>query len=206
MDLYAANTGNGQRGVIAMEEFGLPYRLTRVDLQKGESRTPQFLERNPMGQIPVLMDPDGPSGKPVTLSQSGAILMYMVDKTGGKLMPKDPNQRVKTMEWMMNGCTDIAVTSGAIAQMSIFAKEKVPSSIEHFEQRLVKYFRVCDAQLQGRDYLTGNELTIADLALFPVVHGRKALADKAGDLPNLMRWYATMAARPTIQRALKALA
>jgi GST-like protein len=215
MDLYAANTGNGQRGCIALEEFGIPYRLHKIDLTKGEQRTPEFLARNPMGQIPVLVDPDGPGGKPATLSQSGAILLYLAEKTG-KFMPKDPAQRTKVLEWMMNACTDIAVTSGAIFQVSVAAQEKVPSIIELFEGRLVKYFRVCDGQLQGRAYLTSNEVTVADLALFPVVNARKALMDKAqvktaqvkaaGDMPNLTRWHAAMAARPAIQRALQALA
>ncbi len=205
MELYAWNTGNGQRGAIAVEEFGVPYHLTKVDLTKGEQRAPEYLAKNPMGQIPMLVDPDGPGGKPVTLSQSGAILLYLAEKTG-KFMPKDLVQKAKVLEWMMNACTDIAVTSGAIAQMSLFAKEKVPSSIAHFEERLVKYFRVCDGQLKGQDYLTGKEVTVADLALFTVVHSRKPLMDKAGDLPNLIRWYAAMAARPAIQRGLKALA
>jgi len=205
MDLYAANTGNGQRGCIALEEFGMPFRLTKVDLTKGDQRTPEFLARNPMGQIPVLVDPDGPGGKPATLSQSGAILLYLAEKTG-KFMPKDGTRRSKTLEWMMNACTDLAVTSGAIFQVSVAAKEKVPSVIEHFENRLVKYFRVCDGQLKGQSYLTGEEVTVADLALFPVVHGRKALMEKAGDMANLGKWYAAMAARPAIQRALKALA
>ncbi len=205
MELYAWNTGNGQRGAIAVEEFGVPYHLTKIDLTKGEQRTPEFLARNPMGQIPVLVDPDGPGGKPLTLSQSGAILLYLAEKTG-KFLPKDGAQRAKVLEWMFNANTDLAVTSGAIFQVSVAAKEKVPSVIEHFENRLLKYFRVCDGQLRGQDYLTGKDLTVADLALFTVVHGRKALVDKAGDLPNLTRWYAAMAARPAIQRALKALA
>ena len=205
MELYAWNTGNGQRGAVAAEEFGVPFKLIKVDLTKGEQRKPEFLAKNPMGQIPVLVDPDGPGGKTVTLSQSGAILLYLAEKTG-KFMPKNGAERAKVLEWTMNACTDIAVTSGAIAQMSIFAKEKVPSSIAHFEERLLKYFRVCEAQLDGKDYLTGKDVTIADLALFTVVNSRKPLVDKAGDLPNLTRWYTAMAARPAIQRALKSLA
>lgn len=204
LDLYAANTGNGQRGAVACEESGLPYKLHKIDLVKGEQRAPDFLARNPMGQIPVLVDSEGPGGKTLTLSQSGAILLYLAQKSG-KFLPKDPLQHAKAMEWLFNACTDIAVTGGAIFQVSVAAKEKVPSIIEHFENRLLKYFRVCDAQLKGKDYLVG-ELTVADLALFTVANSRKALIDKAGDLPNLTRWFAAMAARPAIQRALKSLA
>ena len=201
IDLYAAGTGNGQRGAIALEETGLPYTLHKIDLTKGEQRTPDFLARNPMGQIPVIVDSDGPGGKPLTLSQSGAILLYTAEKSG-KFLPKDSLKRWKAIEWMQNACTDIAVTSGAIFQVSIAAKEKVPSIIEHFETRLLKFFRVCEGQLAGRDYLTG-ELTVADLALISVTTGRKALIDKAGDLPNLTRWMGTMTARPGVAKALK---
>jgi GST-like protein len=204
MDLYAAGTGNGLRAVIALEEFGLPYRLHKIDLVKGESHTPEFLARNPMGQIPVVVDPDGPGGKPITLSQSGAILLYLAEKTG-KFLPKDSLQRFKTLEWMLNACTDIAVTSGGIFQLSVAAKEKVPSNIAHFENRLLAYFRVCDGQLKGRDYLLGD-LSVADLALYSVAAGRKAIIDKAGDLPHLTRWLGTLGARPGIQRGMKAFA
>jgi GST-like protein len=204
MDLYAAGTGNGIRGAIALEECGFPYKLHKLDLTKGESRTPEHLARNPMGQIPVLVDSDGPGGKPLTLSQSGAILLYLAEKSG-KFLPKDPAKRWQHMEWMMNCCTDIAVTGGAIFQVSVAAKEKVPSIIEHFENRLLKYLRVCDAQLQGKDFLVG-EIGVADLALYSVAATRKAIVDRAGDLPNLTRWMGTMGARPGIQRAMKAFA
>ncbi len=201
IDLYAAGTGNGQRGAIALEESGLPYKLHKIDLTKGEQRAPEFLARNPMGQIPVMVDSDGPGGKPITLSQSGAILLYVAEKSG-KFLPKDPAQRYKAIEWMLNACTDIAVTSGGIFQLSVAAKEKVPSNIEHFENRLLKYFRVCNDQIKGKDFLLG-EITVADLALYSVTAGRKAIIDKAGDLPHLTRWMATMGARPGIQKAMK---
>jgi len=200
IDLYAAGTGNGQRAAIALEETGLPYRLHKIDLAKGEQRTPEFLARNPMGQIPVIVDSEAPGGKIVTLSQSGAILIYTGEKTG-KFLPVDPVRRYKTIEWLMNACTDIAVTSGAIFQLSVAAKEKVPSSIEHFENRLLKYFRVCDGQLKTREYLVG-EITMADFALYSVTVARKALIDKAGDLPNLTRWMGLLAARPHVQKAM----
>jgi GST-like protein len=200
IDLYAAGTGNGQRGAIALEETGLAYRLHRIDLAKGEQRTPEFLARNPMGQIPVIVDSDGPGGKPVTLAQSGAILLYAAEKSG-KFLPADPVARWKAMEWMFHVCTDIAITSGAIFQMSVAAREKVPSSIEHFENRLLKFLHVCDGRLKTKPYLA-DELSVADLALYPVALARKPLIEKAGDLPDLMRWMGVMAARPGIQRAL----
>jgi GST-like protein len=200
IELYAAGTGNGQRGAIALEETGLPYRLIRIDLTKGEQRTPEFLARNPMGQIPVIVDTGAPGGKPITLSQSSAIMLYAAEKSG-QYLPKDPARRWKAIEWLLNVCTDIAPSSGSIFQMAVAAKEKVPSSIEHFENRLLRYLRVCDGQLKSREYLT-DEITIADFALYPVTAARKPLIDKAGDLPNLTRWMGAMAARPAIQKAM----
>ena len=204
IQLYAANTGNGQRGTIALEESGLPFQLNKINLQKGEQQSPEFLARNPMGQIPVIVDSDGPGGKSVTLSQSGAILLYVAQKTG-KFLPKDPVALAKCHEWLMNACTDIAAVSSVMFVLMNFVKEKVPSNAEWYEQRLMRYFHVCEAQLKGRDYLAG-ELTVADLALFPVVNTRRPLIDKAGDMPNLTKWHTAMAARPAIQRALKSLA
>jgi len=155
IDLYAAGTGNGQRGAIALQETGLPFRLHKIDLAKGEQRTPEFLIRNPMGQIPVIVDPDGPDGKPLTLSQSSAIMLYAAEKSG-RFLPNDPARRFKAIEWLLNVATDIAPASGAIFQMAVAAKEKVPSSIEHFENRLLRYLRVCDGQLKAREYLVSH--------------------------------------------------
>jgi GSH-dependent disulfide-bond oxidoreductase len=202
IELYAAGTGNGQRGAIALEECGVAYHLNKIDLTKGEQQSPEFLSRNPMGQIPVIVDSDGPGGKPLTLSQSGAILLYLAQKSG-KFLPKEPALQIRTIEWMLNACTDIAASSATMFQLANFVKEKVPSNIEYYEGRVMKYFGVCEKQLAGNKAVMG-EMSIADFALFPIVNARKPLIDKAGNLPNLAKWWETMTARPGIQRALKA--
>lgn len=201
IDLYSAGTANGFRASVALEEAGLSYRVHKVDLARGEHRDTEFLKLNPAGLIPVIVDQDGPGGKPITLSQSGAIILYIAEKTG-KFLPKDAARRAVTMQWFMQGATDVAATSGAIFRLENSVPEKIPSSIEYFKQRLLGFFSVCDAQLAGRAYLA-DELSVADLMLYPNFALRKPLIDQAGGFANLQRWGATMASRPAVQKGMK---
>ena len=201
IDLYSAGTANGFRASVALEEAGLPYHLHKVDLAKGEHRRAEFLKRNPAGLIPVIVDQDGPGGKPLTLSQSGAIILYIAEKTG-KFLPKDPAQRAVAMQWFMQGASDVAATSGAIFRLENSVPEKIPSSIDYFKQRLLGFFSVCDERLAGREYLA-DELSVADLMLYPNFALRKPLIDQAGGFANLQRWGSTMAARPAVRKGMK---
>jgi GST-like protein len=203
IDLYLAPTANGLRASIALEECGLPYTPHKIDLMKGEQRTPEFLKLNPAGQIPVLVDSDGPGGKPLTLAQSGAIILYCSQKSG-KLMPQDPARRIQALQWFMQGATDLAPTSGAIFQLEMVAPEKNAAITEHFKKRLLNFFALSDQRLAGRDYLA-DELSIADLMLYPNYFARKALIDAAGGCANLHRWAAIMAARPAIKKGMNPL-
>jgi GST-like protein len=200
IDLYSAGTANGFRASVALEEAGLSYRVHKVDLAKGEHRRAEFLKLNPAGLIPVIVDLAGPGGKPITLSQSGAIILYIAEKTG-KLLPKDAARRAIALQWFMQGATDVAATSGAIFRLENSVPEKIPSSIDYFKNRLLGFLSVCDAQLAGRDYLA-DELSVADLMLYPNFALRKALIDEAGGLPHLQRWGATMASRPAVQKGM----
>lgn len=200
IDLYTASTGNGRRATVALEECGLPYTVHRVDLAKGEAKTPEFLKINPAGAIPAIVDPDGPGGKPVTLAQSGAIVLYAAEKSG-KLIPKDPVKRAEAYQWFMQATTDIAPTSSNIFYVSTHVPVKDAGNTAYFEQKLITQFGVVDKQLQGRDYIAGNEISIADVALYPVAAGRKALIDAAPGLANVKAWAARMAARPAVAKA-----
>jgi GST-like protein len=201
IDLYSAGTANGFRASVALEEAGLPYRVHKVDLAKGEHRRAEFLKLNPAGLIPVIVDLAGPGGKPITLSQSGAIILYIAEKTG-KFLPKDAARRAIALQWFMQGATDVAATSGAIFRLENSVPEKTPSSIDYFKNRLLGFLSVCDAQLASRDYLA-DELSVADLMLYPNFALRKALIDEAGGFPHLQRWGATMASRPGVQKGMK---
>ncbi len=201
IDLYTAGTANGHRAAIALEESGLAYRTHKLDLQAGEHRRPEYLRINPAAAIPAIVDDDGPGGKPLALAQSGAILVYVAEKSG-RFLPRDPARRATALQWFMQACSDCAGTSGTIFQLAANAPEKVPANIEFFEKRLIGFLRDADARLAGRDYLA-DELSIADLALYPIVATRKALIDKYGPLPNLAAWAARMAARPGIAKGMQ---
>lgn len=203
IDLYLAPTANGLRASLALEECGLPYRAHRIDLTKGEQRSAEFLKLNPAGQIPVLVDQDGPGGKPLTLAQSGAIILYCAEKSG-KLLPRDPAARALALQWFMMGATDVAPTSGAMFQLEMVAPEKNEAITGHFRKRLLAFFAVCDRQLEGRDCLAG-EFSLADVMLYPNYAARKPLVDEAGGFANLHRWGTAIGARPAVQKGMKPL-
>jgi len=202
IDLYTASTGNGRRAIIALEECGLAYRVHKLDLAKGEAKTPEFLKINPAAAIPAIVDADGPGGKPISIAQSGAIVLYCAEKSG-KLIPKDPAKRAEAYQWFMQAATDVAPTSSNIFYISTHVPVKDPANTGYFEQKLLTLLGVVDKQLAGRDYIAG-EISIADIALYPVVAGRKALVDAAPGLANIKAWAARMAARPGVAKAIAA--
>jgi GST-like protein len=200
IDFYTAGTGNGHRAAIALEESGLAYRAHKLNLATGDARKPEYLAINPAAMIPAIVDQDGPGGKPLTIAQSGAIALYLAEKSG-KLLPKDPARKAAALHWLMFACTDTAVTSGAIFQLANNAPEKSPANVAFLEQRLLGFFGVFDGRLAGREYLA-DEFSIADIALFPIVNQRKAAVEKAGNMPNLLAWLARVGARPAVAKGL----
>ena len=150
----------------------------------------------------MIVDDDGPGGKPLTLAQSGAIILYCAEKSG-KFLPKDPATRA-LWPWNRSSrtATDLAPVSGAIFQLEMVAPEKNEAITKHFHKRLINFFTVCDTQLAGNQYLAGD-LSVADLQLYPNYFARKALIDGAGGLSNLHRWAAAMAARPGVAKGMK---
>jgi len=204
IDFHTATTSNGQRVAIMLEECALPYRVYRYALMKGEHRTSAFASLNPAGMIPVIVDHDGPGGAPVTLTQSGAILLYLAEKSG-RFMPKDPLARMRAWEWLMFSMTDIASASSGIFLNSMIVPEKAPANVGWYEERLLRFLRVADGRLAEGEWLAG-ELSVADFALYTIAAGRGALVDAAGDLPHLVRWRTALAARPAVERGMKAAA
>jgi GSH-dependent disulfide-bond oxidoreductase len=202
IDLYAAGTSNGMRARIALEECGLAYKLHPVALDKGENKTPQFVALNPNAQIPVIVDHEGPGGKPVTISQSSAILVYAAEKSG-KFMPKDPAARPAFWQALMSASTDITPTLGAIFQI-VRSKDPHGPSADLFKGRWRQYMKVWDERLGRQKYAAGNELTIADFSLFAGYFRCKGtIPELCEGLPNAERWAKEIGARPAIQRAVK---
>ncbi len=200
IDLYMWGTGNGLRASVVLAETGLPHRVHKVDLTKGEQRRPEFLKLNPAGVIPVIVDQDGPGGKPLTLAQSGAIIVYCCEKAA-KFIPVDPQRRAMAAQWFLQAATDVGATGTAVFQLEVAAPEKSPALVEFFKRRLVAYFRHVDQHLAGREYLA-DEVSFADFMLYPNYALRKAIVDAAGGMDNLQRWGARMAARPGVQKGM----
>lgn len=201
IDLYTWQTSNGQRAAIMLEECGFPYRVNKIDLFKNEQQSPQFLKVNPAGQIPAIVDPDGPGGRPLTLSQSAAIALYLAEKSG-RFIPSDPVQRALALQWFMFTLADMAPASANLFLLGVLAPEKSPANLEWLGERMFRFFRLADARLEGREWMA-DELSIADFALYPVVAVRKPQLDAAGGFANIQRWRAAIAERPGVVKAMQ---
>jgi GST-like protein len=202
IDLYAAGTSNGLRARMALEECGLAYQLHPIALEKGEHKTPQFLAMNPNAQIPVVVDQEGPGGKPLTLSQSTAILIYCGEKSG-KYIPKDGTARAAMWQALMSASTDITPTIGSIFAV-VRSKEPHTPTANMFKDRFKQYLKVWDASLGKQKYASGSEMTLADISLYAGYVRLKAVSpDVCEGVPNVDRWAQELGARPAMQRAVK---
>ena len=198
IDAYLWNTPNGQKLGIALEEFGLPYAVHLVDISKGDQRTPAYRAINPNGKIPAIVDSDGPAGAPLTVFESGAILLYLAEKTG-KLLPKDPNGRWAAIEWLMFQVAGVGPTFGQ-AGFFMRASEKVPTAIERSTNESLRLLDVLDKRLGEAEHLAG-EYSVADIATWPWVTAATSFLGLTLP-PNVARWQAAIAARPAVQKGL----
>lgn len=202
IDLYAAPTTNGLRTKIMLDECALPYTLRPVDIRSSENKQDWFVEMNPDGLVPVLIDRDGPDGT-ITLSQSMAILMYLAEKTG-KFIPGTPRQRAEFWPLLMNAATDVApaVVSIFLIQRRAEGSENGPA-LNVFENRFREFMSVWDQRLATGQWCAGDEVTIADFALYPVfTRCRDVVPHITDGLPNVDRWCADMAARPGVSKGM----
>lgn len=197
IDLYFAPTTNGRRAAIMLEESGLPHTVYPVNFAR---KPAELLSRNPAATIPVIEDDDGPGGRPIVIVQSGAILLYIAEKIG-RFIPAEPEARLVALQRFMFACSDVAGTSSTIFAAANDVREPSPGTVRFFEDRLLGYFKVCDLYLQDRAFLAG-EISVADIALYPVFFHRRALVERAGGLAHLTRWGDAMAARPAVARAM----
>ena len=202
IELYAAGTSNGMRARIILEECGLAYNFHPLDLARGEHKTPSYLAMNPNGQIPVIVDSDGPGGKPLTLSQSMAIMVYCAEKSG-KFIPTDPVARPAFSQALMSAATDMGPTLGTIFAI-VRSKDPHRPTAEMFEIRWKDYLKVWDNTLATRRHAAGEEVSIADFALYGVVARTKSVLPALCEgVPNVDRWLGEIAARPAVRRAMK---
>jgi len=203
LELYSAPTSNGFRALLALEACEESYRLIAVDLMRGEQREPAFLALNPRGQIPVLVDPgDAERGRHV-LTQSAAILLHMAERSG-RYLPNDGPARMRTLQWLMQAMTDTAAASFAIAATERFIGEPSPAAQSFFERRLVSHLQYIERRLADAAFLAGGDLTVADLALYPVVHSRQDFISRNGGFQAIESWFRELSEQPFVARAMAA--
>jgi GST-like protein len=203
IDLYYWPTPNGWKITIFLEEAGTPYRIVPVNIGKGEQFAPEFLKISPNNRMPAIVDPDGPGGKPIAIFESGAILMYLAEKTG-RFLPRDPRGRYEVLQWLMFQMANVGPMFGQAGHFARYAPEKIPYAIERYTNETRRLCRVLDGRLADRDYLA-SEYSIADMATFPWVHAVEQMVGLQ-EAPNLSRWVATLRARPAVTRGLAVLA
>lgn len=204
IEFHTANTSNGQRVAIMLEECGLQYNVHKYDVFKGEHKVPAFEALNHAGLIPVIVDSDGPGGKPLTMSQSFAIMMYLAEKTG-RFMPQETLARMTAFQWLMQAATDVMPASANVFFNLVLLPDKSEANGRWFAERVVRFFGHCDRQLKAREHLAG-EVSIADFALYPVYKVREKMLTEAGGLDDLKRWSERLGARPGVQKGMAAAA
>jgi GST-like protein len=201
IDVYVYTTPNGFKALIGLEELGLPYETRWIDITKGEQMSPDYLAINPNNKIPAIVDRDGPEGKPVTVFESGAVLVYLAEKTG-KLLPRSGAARYTTLEWVFFNAGGPGPMLGQLGYFTKFAPEKVPAAIERYTKEAQRLLSVLDKRLAQVPYLAG-EFSIADIMNMTWARAAKTfIGMDLGPYPNLSRWIAELEERPAFKRAL----
>lgn len=209
LQLYSLNTPNGVKVSIMLEETGLPYEAHLVDIGANESWTPEFLSLNPNGKIPAIIDPDGPGGRPLALFESGAILLYLAEKTG-QLLPQDPAARYETLQWVFFQVGAIGPMFGQLGYFHKFAGREIADKrpLERYRDESRRLLGVLEGRLTDRSWMMGEVFTIADIALLGMVRNLIGYYD-AGDLVGfdtlsaMPAWLERGLARPAVQRGLQ---
>jgi len=202
IDLYALTSPNVQKIFIALEELELPYNTKLVDVWKGDQFSPEFLKINPNGKVPAIVDHDGPGGKPYTVVESGAILLYLADKTG-KFLPKDTRKRFDVIQWMMIQMTGVGPMFGQWTHFKLMAPKGNDYSVSRYATEVKRLFELLEKRLGEVPYRGGDEYAIAGIATFEWTRNHDAQGVKWEDNPNLARWFNAISARPAVKRALE---
>lgn len=204
IDLYALTSPNVQKIFIALEELALPYNVKLVDVWKSEQYSEEFTKLNPNNKIPVIVDHQGPAGKPYTVIESGAILMYLASKTG-KLLPADPIKRFDALQWLVLQVASLGPMCGQHAHFSRFAGQDVPYAQARYRTEVNRIFDVYEKRLSENAYVGGDEYTIADIAAFPWLRNIEFLNMSFDNRPHLKAWVAKLSERPAVKKALAAI-
>jgi GSH-dependent disulfide-bond oxidoreductase len=204
IEAYSWATPNGHKVHIMLEECGLPYDVHPIDIGKGDQFKPEFLKISPNNRIPAIVDSDGPDGKPISLFESGAILIYLAEKTG-KFLAKEPRARYATLEWLMFQMGGIGPMFGQAHHFRNYAPEKIEYAIKRYTNEAGRLYGVMDRRLAQTAYLAGPDYSIADIAAWPWTRSIKNQGQELESFPNVKRWFEAIDARPAVQRGIKVL-
>ena len=205
IEVYSWATPNGHKVHIMLEECGLPYRTIAVDIGAGDQFKPEFLAISPNNKIPAIVDRDGPGGKPISLFESGAILMYLAAKTG-RFMPEDIRGRYDVLQWLMFQMGGVGPLLGQAHHFRIYAPEKIPYAIDRYSNEAKRLYSVMNKRLANSTYLAGAQYSIADIAVFPWLRSWKNQGIDWNDHPHLRGWFDEVSARPAVMRGVEVLA
>jgi len=203
IDLYTWGTPNGRKVSVMLEELGLPYNTHKVDISKGEQHKPEFLKISPNNRIPAIVDSDGPGGKPISVFESGAILIYLAEKAKSKLLPKDPRRRMETLEWLMWQMGGVGPMFGQAHHFMFNPPEDVPYGKKRYHDEAKRLYKVMNARLGKTKYLAGDGYTIADIATYPWVQRHPRHQVDLNDYPNVKRWYDAISKRPAVEKGMQ---
>ncbi|QJE72329.1 glutathione S-transferase family protein [Aerophototrophica crusticola] len=204
IELYVWPTPNGHKISIALEEMGLDYTVHPIDIGKGAQFDPAFLKISPNNRMPAIVDPDGPGGKPISLFESGAILVYLADKSG-KFRPQDPATWYTHLQWLMWQMGGVGPMFGQAGHFMFYAPEKVQYGIDRYGLEAKRLMRVANTRLGEARFLGGEEYGIADMASFPWLRLHERYGVVTAEYPNVKRWIDEIEARPAVQRGLELL-
>lgn len=204
IELYSWATPNGHKVHIMLEETGLPYQVHGINIRTGDQFKPEFLKISPNNRIPAIVDPDGPDGVAISLFESGAILLYLASKTG-MFLPADLTLRWQCAQWLMWQMGGVGPMFGQANHFRRYAKDKIEYAVERYTNEANRLTHVLDKQLANSRYVSCNEYTIADMAIFPWMRNAESRGIDMNEYPNAKRWFDAINARPAVQRALQVL-
>ena len=205
IEVYSWATPNGHKVHIMLEECGLPYHVTPIDIGTGDQFKPEFLAISPNNRIPAIVDPHGPDGKPISIFESGAILLYLAAKAG-KFLPEDTRAKYRVLEWLMFQMGGVGPMLGQAHHFRLYAPEKIEYAVNRYTNEARRLYGVMNKRLANSKYIAGSEYTIADISIFPWLRSWKNQGIDWNDYPHLKGWFDEIAARPAVKRGVEVLA
>jgi GST-like protein len=205
IEVFSWATPNGHKVHIMLEECGLPYRVQAVDIGAGQQFEPAFLRISPNNRIPAITDPEGPGGAPISLFESGAILIYLAEKTG-RFLPAEPRVRYEVLQWLMFQMGGVGPMLGQAHHFRIYAPQPIDYAIERYTNEAKRLYGVMNRRLAERTYIAGPDYSIADIAIFPWLRSWQNQGIDWADYPHLKRWFDAIGERPAVQRGVQVLA